>query len=130
MSYKKIKDEKKLKKQMRSKQPDVTRPKEPQYKEELFKEEKRMEHVLPNFLRLKLAKRYGWHKEDGKTLPFLSILQLSRIPVYFFTLQMAPFALVPSLMPWKYVDFLFRLFYSYNCLAPTLLARQFGFSSL
>lgn len=71
------------------------------YSEEQFKDKKRLDHVIPQLLIVRLSKKYGWHKEDAKTLPFLTILQFSRIPIYFFTLQLAPFALIPSLLPWK-----------------------------
>lgn len=99
MEYKKIKEEQKRRKEIRE---GIVHP-PPLYPEEQFEQEKRYEHVIPGFFIKKLSKKYGWHKEDAKTLPFLSFLQLSRIPVYFFALQLAPFALVPSLLPWKYV---------------------------
>jgi hypothetical protein len=116
MEYKKIKEEKSKKREAAKRKTvestgeqnlaeavSVSPEKESLYSEEAFKEQKRVPHVFPGFLLRKVAKKYGWHKEDSRALPFLTFLQLSRIPLYFFALQVAPFALLPSLIPWKYV---------------------------
>eukprot|EP01127_Copromyxa_protea_P013566 TRINITY_DN3676_c0_g2_i1.p1 TRINITY_DN3676_c0_g2~~TRINITY_DN3676_c0_g2_i1.p1 ORF type:complete len:727 (+),score=146.86 TRINITY_DN3676_c0_g2_i1:2-2182(+) len=74
----------------------------PQFPDELFQDRKSIEHVFPEFLLKKVSKKWGWHiGEDCRSVPFLTSLQLSRVPLYFFALQAAPFALIPSLLPWN-----------------------------
>jgi len=57
--------------------------------------------TFPQMLRNRIPEDVYWSAEETKAKHYLALLQLLKLPVLYFSITFSPFALIPSLLPWR-----------------------------
>lgn len=61
--------------------------------------------MFPSFIVAHLPAYIQWETPETKAKHYLALIHLLKLPIYYFAIQISPFALVPSLIPWRYPNF-------------------------